>query len=110
MNDIVNEELLNELKLIMEDEFSDLMQTFLVESERQFLSAKSAWDGGDFASLRLLAHSLKGSCANVGAEQLQHTCALLEDEAKQGVGDRVPELLAQVSTQLHDVHGVIETL
>jgi HPt (histidine-containing phosphotransfer) domain-containing protein len=86
------------------------MHTFLVESQKQFYSAKLAWDGGDFVNLRLSAHSLKGSCANVGAEQLQHTCALLEDQAKEGIGDRVPELLAQVSSQLNDVHGVIETL
>ncbi|MCR9261271.1 MAG: Hpt domain-containing protein [Pseudomonadaceae bacterium] len=110
MNEVLNEELLNELKLIMEDEFSDLMQTFLVESEKQFLSAQSAWDGGDFPKLRLSAHSLKGSCANVGAEQLQQTCALLENQALAGNGDHVPELLARVSTQLNDVHDVIEQL
>ena len=110
MNEILNEELLSELKLIMEDEFGDLMQTFLVESERQFRNAKLAWDGGDFAGLRLSAHSLKGSCANVGAQQLQQTCAVLEDQAKEGIGDRVPDLLVQVGVQLHDVHGVIETL
>lgn len=110
MNEILNEDLLRELKLIMEDEFGDLMHTFLVESELQFHSAQSAWDGGDFAKLRLSAHSLKGSCANVGAEQLQQTCALLESQAKAGIGDRVPELLAQVSSQLNDVHGVIGAL
>ena len=110
MNKILNEEMLSELKLIMEDEFGDLMHTFLVESERQFHNAQSAWDGGDFAKLRLSAHSLKGSCANVGAEQLQQTCAVLESQAKAGIGDGVPELLDQVSAQLHDVHGVIEAL
>jgi len=110
MNEILNEELLGELKLIMEDEFGDLMQTFLLESQRQFLNAQSAWDEGDFAKLRLSAHSLKGSCANVGAEQLLQTCAVLEAQAKAAIGDRVPELLVQVSTQLNDVHSVIEAL
>ncbi|XOV81524.1 MAG: Hpt domain-containing protein [bacterium] len=110
MNEILNEDLLRELKVIMEDEFSDLMKTFLLESQRQFHSAQAAWETGDFAQLRLSVHSLKGSCANVGAEQLQKTCARLEQQAKQASTDGVPELLAQVLRQLEDVHGQIEKL
>ncbi len=110
MSEILNEDLLEELKMIMEDDFSDLMHTFLVESERQYNQAKSAWEADDFSSLRLSVHTLKGSCANVGAETLHQTCARLEDLAKAGSRDEVPELLARASEQLADVQNRIKAL
>lgn len=110
MSKILNETLLEELKMIMEEDFSDLMNTFLEESERQYNQAKSAWEGDDFASLRLSIHTLKGSCANVGAETLHKTCTRLEELATAGLRDEVPELLARASEQLADVQNRIKTL
>ena len=110
MSDILNEALLEELRLVMEDEFHSLMETFLSESARQFAEAQQAWATSDMDQLRRSAHTLKGSCGNVGAEQLQHTCASLEACAKDGDAQDIPQLLDTVAAQLEDVSGAIQAL
>ncbi len=108
VNDVLNAEMLEELREIMEEEFPVLLETFLEESERQYLVAKSAWIGEDFDELRRAAHSLKGSCGNIGAEQLQRTCASLEDNARLSQPEDIPELLQTVNTQLVEVSEAVK--
>lgn len=108
MSEILNVDMLEELKSIMEEDFPSLLQTFLVESEKQFRQAKDAWRTQDFELLRRAAHSLKGSCGNIGAETLQATCADLEYKTKENVLVVVPDLLDAAETQLAEVHAVVK--
>ena len=110
MSDVLNRELLDELRMIMEDEFSSLMETFLQESARQFDEAKDAWSAGDMDALRRSAHTLKGSCGNIGAEVLEGTCETLESSALRGATDGVAELLDSVGQQLIEVNTAIQAL
>lgn len=110
MSNVLNQELLDELRLVMEEEFPSLMETFLSESARQFDEARQAWAASDMEQLRRSAHTLKGSCGNVGAELLQGTCATLEACAKDGDTQDIPALLDVVAVQLQDVSGAIEAL
>ncbi len=110
MTDVLNTELIEELKAIMEDDFGELLGEFLRESERQYLQAQTAWKSGDYDVLRRAAHSLKGSCANIGAQVLQHTCAALEQSAKDQELAPVPELLQHARTQLTEVCDRLKTL
>jgi HPt (histidine-containing phosphotransfer) domain-containing protein len=110
MSDILNRELIEELRMIMEDEFSSLMDTFLQESAKQFDEAKVAWSAGDMDTLRRSAHTLKGSCGNVGAVALQGTCETLETNAKAGSTDGMAELLDIVGQQLLEVNSAIQAL
>lgn len=50
--------------------------------------------GADPGQIAEKAHSLKGSASNVGAEALAEYCRQIEDTARQGHLDGVPELLA----------------
>ena len=108
MSDVLNQELLEELRMVMEEEFPSLMETFLTESARQFAEAREAWAASDMDQLRRSAHTLKGSCGNVGAELLQGTCATLEACAKEGETQDIPALLDVVGVQLQDVSGAIQ--
>ena len=110
MSDVLDQQLLEELKLVMEDEFSALMDTFLSESARQFADAREAWQSSDMEALRRHAHSLKGSCGNVGATELQSTCASLEHSARDGMTAEIPELIEQVSSQLEIVSEAVRAL
>ena len=44
MTELVDAEVLEQLREIMEDDFGALLETFLIESEKQYLSAAQAWD------------------------------------------------------------------
>lgn len=110
MSELLNLEMLEELKAIMEEEFPSLIETFVVESARQYEEAKGAWDVQDMEVLRRAAHSLKGSCANVGAEALQATCADLEYRARDEEVDTIPELLEVTGNQLDAVKSAVQSL
>lgn len=110
MADLVDMEVIEELRDIMEEDFPSLLESFLSESEKQFAQASQAWQSDDYDTLRRSVHSLKGSCGNVGAQQLQATCDELEGLARYHQPERIPELLSQVGAQLTDVTGVIKSL
>ena len=110
MSDVLDTQLLEELKMVMEDEFTALMDTFLSESARQFAEAQGAWQSNDLDALRRHAHSLKGSSGNVGATGLQALCADLEHSARDGVVDAIPGLIDQVSLQLEEVSTAVRAL
>ena len=110
MSEVLNEAVLEELRAIMEDEFPLLLEEFLVESERQYQQVQTAWDAGDYDHLRRAAHSLKGSCANIGAESLHGTCATLELSAKERELGQVPALLIDARTQLTAVNEALREL
>ena len=109
MTDVIDLNMLEELKEIMEEEFPSLLETFVTESARQYQEASQAWTNQDMEVLRRAAHSLKGSCSNVGAEQLRATCASLEDRARDLDGASIPELLSSAEVQLQAVTEVIQT-
>ena len=62
----LDEEALAELQDVMEDEFGVLIETYLADSRTRISGLKEAADTGDAERLRKAAHSLKGSCINIG--------------------------------------------
>lgn len=104
MSELLDSEMLNELKEIMEDDFSSLLETFLVESEKQYKAVQAAWQNQNMDELRRAAHTLKGSCGNIGAMPLRDICEGLEHDARDAQTDRIPDLLANTEQQLSEVH------
>ncbi|NOX49178.1 MAG: Hpt domain-containing protein [Gammaproteobacteria bacterium] len=110
MNDVLNMVLVEELREIMKEGFPSLIEAFLEDSARQHATAHKAWQSKDFDTLRRSAHSLRGSCANVGAEALQRTCADLENCAKDQLTENITELLSTAGDQLSEVSAAIKTV
>ncbi len=110
MTDLLDMAVLQELREIMEDDFDGLLETFLSESARQYAEANQAWSIQDFDQLRRAAHSLKGSCGNVGAQGLKETCEHLEYSARDRADSTIPELLAVAEIQLEEVCTAIRAL
>jgi len=110
MNEVLNRQMLEELKLVMQEDFPILMDTFLHDSVRQFDELEKALQGSDMDALRRNAHSLKGSCGNLGATSLQEACAKLENCARHGEQGNLPELITNVSSQLQLVREAISAL
>ena len=107
MSNLIDDELLQELKSLMEDEFSSLLDKFLSDSQEHYGQARDAWTQGDLAGVRLYAHSLRGSSGNLGAVELQNACASLEDFARNGQGKEVGEQLAVVQQHLNETADVL---
>ena len=110
MSDYIDLEVIEELRDIMEDDFPLLIETFLLETERQYLDAKNAWQDLQFDNLRRSAHSLKGSAGNLGAFQLRDMCEELEQQAQNESADPLEDLMRGIDMQLQAVCSVVKTL
>ena len=110
MSDLLDNELLAELKEIMEDDFGELLETFLTESAKQMNAVSTSLLAGESDQLRRAAHSLKGSCGNIGASQLQAHCAELEASAATGDLSLSTSLVAEAERQLKLVQSEVAAL
>ena len=61
-----------------------LFKTFETSLERMIPQMIEAHDGDDLATVRLVAHTLKSSCASVGALKLSALCAEIEGMIRSG--------------------------
>ncbi len=58
---------LRELRDIMDQDFDELIEAYLSDTSTRIDDVRAAVIAKDTYQLRELAHSLKGSCSNIGA-------------------------------------------
>ena len=75
--------MLDELKMLMEDDFTVLLETYIQDSDNRLLALDSAITSQNASEVRELAHSFKGSSANLGAQPLADICLQLETMARE---------------------------
>ncbi len=73
---------IEELKDLMEDAFADLVETYVHDSDEKLPLLGAAIQGGDGAKISEISHSLKGSSANICAENLSSFFKAIEDQAR----------------------------
>lgn len=76
--------MLDDLRLVMGEDYSSLLQAFVEDSTRKIAQMRVACSGRDMELLRMTAHSLKGSSSNIGAARLSFMCKQMEDHARSG--------------------------
>ncbi len=101
---------IQELKEVMEEAFDDLVMTYLQDSDTKIKTLKKAIHAQDSTQIAEVAHSLKGSSANICAEALSSMFKKIEDAARIEELDQVPYVYDQileeythVKTQLQQV-------
>ena len=109
MSERLNRKLIDDLRLLMEEDFPVLLETFLAESERQFRAIGDAWAQRDLDALRRSAHSLKGSGSNIGAEELARLCADLEQRAR-SEGDSIADAIDRVGAEVDAVRDDVRSI
>jgi len=73
---------INELALMLNDEFPEFVKTFISHSEVLISSLKQQLNTNDNSAFIISIHSLKGSCRNIGAELLANHCLQIEAAAR----------------------------
>lgn len=96
-NHIWNYEKVKERSLGQDAILSKVMRSFLNDTEVLFSQLCEAIESGNLEKIRFLAHSLKGSSANVSASELSETAKRIEHLAKSG-------LLEDIQTQTPKLH------
>jgi HPt (histidine-containing phosphotransfer) domain-containing protein len=77
-------DILDELQVIMGDDFAGLLNTFVQDSIQRVEAVEREFAARNAVALRAAAHSFKGSSSNLGANQLAQLCRQIEDLALAG--------------------------
>jgi HPt (histidine-containing phosphotransfer) domain-containing protein len=94
---------LNELKEVMGDEFSLLIETFLNDSVTRVETIQQALATGEADQIRRAAHSFKGSASNMGAIHLAAKCRDLEEMGKDGQLGGAEALFEEIKAEFEQV-------
>jgi DNA-binding response OmpR family regulator/HPt (histidine-containing phosphotransfer) domain-containing protein len=84
-----------------------LVAAFLEEGRRLLQTLESAAQRGDAPALIRAAHSLKSSCAQLGALALSRHCAALEMQGEAGDLTRMRALVAQIARDFPEVANAL---
>ncbi|MGK0440692.1 MAG: HPt (histidine-containing phosphotransfer) domain-containing protein [Pseudohongiellaceae bacterium] len=101
---------INGLREIMGDEFPQLIDIFISDSELRINTIAESVTVGDPEAIRRAAHTLKGSASNMGASALTHLCHVLEDLGHEGRTDGAQEMVEEIAKEFSQVKAVLKTL
>ncbi|ASP40585.1 histidine kinase [Bacterioplanes sanyensis] len=103
-----DQEALSMLQEVMDDEFPELVDVYLRDSDQrlpllhQAIAAESADD------IRELAHSFKGASSNVSAHVLAELCFGLEKAGRDNELANVQEQLSDIEREYHQVKSLLQ--
>ena len=95
------------LKEIMEDDFQDLVRTYLEDSQMRIPQLRVQLAAADSEALRLTAHSLKGSSGNLGANIMTKLCWHIELQAAEQKLDGLEATLDQIDAEFEQVTKIL---
>ena len=98
--EILDAQQVDELRNVLEDEFSAVIEAYLRDAQRKVNCVVAAARACDTEQLREAAHSLKGSCRNVGARRLAASCQHIESLAYEDQLADVPGALIVLQASL----------
>ncbi|MCP5160353.1 MAG: Hpt domain-containing protein [Hahellaceae bacterium] len=94
---------LAELKEVMEEEFTILLETYLNDSLDRIEQLKSAYAAGDADAFSRAAHSFKGSSNNLGVVLLAQYCQEAETQSKGGDLSQGQQLIEKIENEFEIV-------
>lgn len=103
----IDDATLDMLVEILEDGFSTLVETFITDSRFRISELTTGLGENDANLVRRAAHSLKGSCSNVGAQRLAALSEKLELSARAGDLTGLDQVLVQVEAEFLVVKAIL---
>jgi HPt (histidine-containing phosphotransfer) domain-containing protein len=95
---LLDEEIIAELREVMEGEFANLIDSFLTDLPMQLDYLQAAIFQDSAGEVYRIAHKLKSSCSALGALRLAEWVRRLEMAGRQNALDHAPELLDTART------------
>ena len=91
------------------DFLNELIAQFLDDVPPQLRVLREAVEGGDAHSVERIAHTLKGSCGNLGAVRMAAICSELQDVSASKDLLRAPTLVERLEEEFGRVRPALET-
>ena len=86
---------------------AEIMHDFGADATARITRLRAAIVRGDAPAVRIEAHSIKGSAAQMGAIQLASACQALELDARAGSLERAAPQLGTIQALFDEVNGAI---
>jgi HPt (histidine-containing phosphotransfer) domain-containing protein len=91
------QKILEELGGITEDFYNELLVCFISQTQNYLVELRGVLGAEDFARIAAIAHSIKGSSANLRLNNIQQIAREIEVSAKENkdkaeIGNRIQEL------------------
>jgi len=101
---------IRDLKEVMGEEFSLLIETFATDSVMRIEGINQAINSADPEAIRRAAHSFKGSASNLGATELTNLCRELEDLGHEGKVEGATQIAEKIVKEYDYVREVLQSL
>jgi response regulator RpfG family c-di-GMP phosphodiesterase len=109
---MLNEKTINRLRQIMGESdptfFDQVMRMFVSQGEEQVMQIRDAVAAGDIKQVGALAHKLKGSSLNVGANAMAETCRTMEIRTRENDSTGLDELARRLEKEFAATRREIE--
>ena len=92
---------------LLEDSWSNLVETFEVESEEVLNAMRKAYEEGDVESFGETAHSFKGIAGNMGGIGLSQLAGEFENSAREGSLPKEPDAIETLGSELKKLNAYL---
>ncbi|MDI1252611.1 ATP-binding protein [Thermomonas sp.] len=106
---VLNASILDELRDVLGSEVDKIIAVYLEDAPRLIAQLERAAVGGDPIALRVAAHTLKSSSANVGATTLSEAARDLEEGARDGTMKKPETMVARIVTEFAQVRSALQS-
>ncbi len=106
-NEVINNEQFEEMRDLLEEDFADLVQSFISDSQQRIALMQNAQAANDNANGFEAAHALKGASLNLGATQLSSLSGQLQEACRAGQISQQAPLIEQLAAALQLVETQI---
>lgn len=90
------------------DLVTELIEIFFHQSPITIQAIEEAVTSSDSSKVEKMAHKLKGSCANLGAEYMRSLCHQMEKKGADDDKEGLAELLEEIKQAYKEVSAVLE--
>ncbi|MEQ6886929.1 Hpt domain-containing protein [Salicola sp. Rm-C-2C1-2] len=105
----IDHDALSELRGVMGGDFVILVNTFLQDADDRIHHLRQGAATGDVENVRKMAHSLKGSCINIGAPELAERCRTAEQRGRDGDLSDIDACIGAIEEELIAVRAALES-
>lgn len=107
-SEIINHEQFEDMRELLEEDFADLVQTYITDSQQRIVILRTAQADNDNANGFEVAHALKGASANLGATQLVTLSGQLQEFCRERTLSQQSALIENISIALQTVEQEIK--
>ena len=104
---VLTASILDELREVLGNEVDKIITVYLEDAPRLIAQLERAAVSGDPIALRVAAHTLKSSSANVGASTLSEAARDLEEGARDGSMKKPEIMVARIVTEFAQVRSAL---